>query len=144
MALRCWTSLASRVEDPVPCPAQNLWRELWYEIATASQRLRRLATAFQSTLRSPIPQKSHFYFIIRTTVCHVHSSESVPSWNTACTMVTTFSQLVPSGELYRVVAISHWRRFFACIPEGPPERFRQSLRTAQAIYSSSVILIQSL
>ena len=66
-------------------------------------------------------------------VCHVLSLDSVPSHNADCTMATTFCQLVASGVSYQVTEINHWRKCSSCIPKIPPERFRQSLRTAQAI-----------
>ena len=52
-------------------------------------------------------------------------------------MVTTFSQLVVSGVLYRDYAINHWRRCSALIPDGLPERFQKIQRTAHAISLSS-------
>ena len=57
-----------------------------------SQRLTRIATAFQRTSTSPISQKSSFDLGIRTTFCQVHSLASFPSWSAACIMTTIFSQ----------------------------------------------------
>ena len=103
-------------------------------------QFRMLYIIFQSTSTSPIPLKSPLFTLgIRTTVCHVHSLARVPSQNYAYTMATTFCQLFASGVLYEVAAISHWRRCYALIPKGPPERFRKSLRTTQVISSSSSI-----
>ena len=68
MAVIFWISLASRAAVPFPCLDRNPCRILWNAMADMSRRFRRLATAFQRTLTSPIPQKSPFPFIIRTTV----------------------------------------------------------------------------
>ena len=102
-----------------------------------SRRLRRLTIAFQRTSMNPINRNPPLTFGIRTTVCHMRYSASFPSWNSDCTMVITFSQLVASGESSRIAEISHWRRCSARIPEGPPKQFIQSLRTAREIYSYS-------
>ena len=137
MDVRCWRSLASRAAVLVPRPTRNLWRVSWKEIAAVSRRLRRLTISFQRTLNIPSPWNPPFPFESRTVICHVHYSTSVLSWNSACTMEATFRQLVASGESSRVAAVIHWRRYSARIHEGLPERFRQSLRTAKAISSSS-------
>ena len=137
MDARCWRRLASMAAVLVPRPARNPWRVSWKEIADVSLRLRKLAIAFQRTLTSPIHWKPPFPFVTRTNICHVNYSASVPSWNSACTMTTTSIQLVASGESSHIAAISHWRRCSTYVPEGMTERFRQSLRTAQAISSFS-------
>ena len=62
---------------------------------------------------------------------------AIPSRNAACTLATTFCQLVASGVLSRVASIIHWRRCSALNSDRPPERFRQSLHNSQAISSSS-------
>ena len=72
-----------------------------------SQRLRRLAITFLRTSMRPIPRKSPFYFVIMMTVLHMHYLAIVISWNPACTMATTFRQLVASGESSRIAAIIH-------------------------------------
>ena len=59
-----------------------------------------------------------------------------PIMNATYTMVTTFSKWVASGSFSRIISWSHWWRCCTCIPNSPHERFRRSLRTAQAIYSS--------
>ena len=137
MAVSCWRSLASRVVVPVLRPDQNPWSVSWKEIADVSRKLRRLAISFQRTSTNQIPRPPPFPFGTITTVCHMHYSANVPSWNASYMMSTTFRQLVASVESSPIVEIRHWRRCSARIPEGPPERFRQSLRTNQAISSSS-------
>ena len=137
MVVSCRRRLASRAEVPIPQPALNLCSTSWYVMADVSRRFRRLATALQIKLTSPIPQKSLFPFIIRMTVCHVHSLTRVSSRNSVCIITTTFYQLVASGELSRFAAINHWRRFSALISDKPPKRIRISLRTAKAISSPS-------
>ena len=137
MAVSCWRSLASRAVVPVLRPDQNPWSVSWKEIADVSRQLRRLAIYFQRTSTNQIPRTPPFPFGMITTVCHMHSSASVPSRNASYTMTTTLSQLVASGESSPIVEISHWRRCSACIPEGPPEQFRKILCTTQAISSSS-------
>ena len=136
MSVSCWSSLASRAAVPIPRPVQNPCSASWYVIAAMIWWFIWLATDFQRTLTSPIPQNSLFPFGIKTTVCHMHSFKSIPSRNTAGMMAKTFSQLVASGESSRVAEISHWQRCSVHIFEGSPKRFRQNLRTAQAISSS--------
>ena len=101
------------------------------------RRFRRLDIIFQSTSTSPISLKLPLFpLCIRTTVCLVHYSDGVPSQNAAFKMAATFCQLMASGVLYRVEAISHWQICSALIPDGPPERFSKSLCTTQEISSS--------
>ena len=113
MSIRCCSSMASRATVPVPRPFRNLWISSWYMIAAV------------------LP------FGIKMTIFYLHSSVSAPSRKSVCVMATTLCKLVAAGESSRVAAISHWQRCPAHIPEDPPEQFRQSLRTAQAISSSS-------
>ena len=67
---------------------------------------------------------------IRTYVCHVLSSYSVPSHNSACTMATTYNQLEASGVLSRVPEIkkqadvfySHSSQAARAVPVNPAYR----------------------
>ena len=135
MSVRCCSSLALRATVPVPWPSQNLCSLSWTLMDDARRQFRRLVTAFQSNSTRTTPPKIMLAPLgIRTTVYHVLSLDISPSRNSACTMATTFCQLVASGLSSRVSSIKHWRRCSARIPNRPPERFRRSLRTAQEIY----------
>ena len=138
MDLICWSRLDLEVSFPIPQPAQNPFSTSWNLTAVVSRWFRRLVTVFQSTSTITIPLKSPIAPLgIRTTVCRMLSSARSPSRNDAWKMATTFWQLVASGVSSRVASINHWRRCSAYISNGPPKQFRQSLCTAQAIYSSS-------
>ena len=89
--------------------------------------------------QSNTPKITAFPLGISMTICHVHSFASVPPRNAAFTMVKNFCQLVASGVLFQVSPINHWRRCSSLIPSGPPEHFRQSLRTSQVVSSTSGI-----
>ena len=104
-------------------------------MADMRRRFRRLVTAFQSTLTRTTTLKIMLAPLrIRTTVCYGLSLIIILLQNAACTMATTFCQLVASGLSSRVSSINQWRRCSALIPNRPPERFRRILSTAQAIY----------
>ena len=78
----CWRRLASRVVVPVPRPARNPCSTSWNLMAAVIWRFRRLVTVFQSTSTSLIPLNSPLVPLgIRTNVCHMLSSASVPSRN---------------------------------------------------------------
>ena len=90
MAMICCRSLALRVAVPAPWTARNLCSASWNLMDDASWRFRRLVKDFQSNSTRPNPLKSLLAPLgIRTTVCHVLSSDSVPSRNCACTTETT-------------------------------------------------------
>ena len=139
MDVSCWISLALRAAVPVPRPAQNPCSTFWNVMADVSRWFRRFTIAFQRTSTSPIPHKHPYPFGIRTTVCHMHYSARILSRIVVCTVATTFRQLVASDKSSRVVANIHCQGCSARIYEGPPKRFRISLRTTQTISSSSVI-----
>ena len=136
MDVRCWSSWASGEVVLVPRSARNLSSTPWNIMDVLSCWFRRLVTVFDITSTIPISLKSPIaLLLIKTTVCHMLSSASVPSWNAAWTMVTNLCQLVASGVSYQVAAINQWHRFYDIIPNGLPERFRQSLHNR--IYESN-------
>ena len=84
----------------------------------------------------PIPRKSPLSTLgINTNFCQVLSSSSVPMRNYACTISTTFLKLVVPGSFSLVALCNQWWRCSTRIPDVPPKRFSQSLRTPQAISS---------
>ena len=95
MAVIWCSRLASRAAVPVPRPITNPCRESWNLMADVSRRIRRLVTAFQSTLNSPISLKYPLApLVIKTNVYNMLSLASVPLQNSACTMAPTFCQVV--------------------------------------------------
>ena len=99
-----------RASFPVPWTALNLYIASWYVMDDVSQRFIRLVADFQRTSTSPIPRKFVFPFGIKMTVYHINSSARVLSRNSACTIETTFCQLVESGESSHIAVTNHWQR----------------------------------
>ena len=138
MDVRCCISLALRVDVPVPRSARNPWIKSWKRISEVKRWFRSPVTVFQSTSTRPIPRKSlPPPFVTRTTIFHMLLPESVSNKNSACTMETTSSQFVTAVLFYLVTPQIYWQRCYTHMPDRPPERFRRSLRTSQAISSSS-------
>ena len=130
----CCRSLASRLEVPVSWRVRNLCSMSWNLIATVNHWFRSPVNILKSTSMRPISRK---YMIsplgIKTTIYQVLSSASAPLGNSACTIVTKFYQLVPSGSSSHVASCNWLRRCSARIPNGPTEQLRQSMITTQGI-----------
>ena len=103
-------------------------------ISRINRRLMILVASFHRKSTNPILRKSLKSPLgIRKTVYEAHTLAKELCQNSACTSMTTFSQLATSGSYSRVASQSHWQGCSVRIPDGPPDWFRPRRLATSAI-----------